>query len=121
MPTFTPVPPSNRTALIWKLNEPAIQGSPIWVYPGETVTITITVEGTNAPSSPSATVYKGRTDVSSTNMPSGSHSVSGQVITLKPFTAGVGNADYSVIVIATVAGNVENRKLVIQCIDPKAA
>ena len=120
MPTFTQVPPSIRSNLIWRLNEPNLLGSPVWQYPTETVTYTITVEGTNAPTSPSAVVYKGRTDVSSTVMPSGSASVSGQVITLKPATAMVANVDYSIVVTATVGGNVENRKLIVQCVDDKA-
>lgn len=120
MSTFARVPASNRLELIWRLNEPEILGSPIWALPGETVTLTITVEGTNAPSSPSATVYKGRSDVTSTVMPSGSHTASGQVITLKPATAMVAGSDYAFIIQATVGGNTEQRKLIVQCVDDKA-
>jgi len=120
MPTFTQVPPSIRTSLIWRLNDPAILGSPIWQYSGENLTYTLTVEGSNAPSSPSAVVYKGRTDVTSTVMPAGSASVSGQVISLKPLTALVANSDYSVIVTATINSNTEQRKFIVQCVDDKA-
>lgn len=117
MPSFSAIPPTNRTALLWKLNDAVI--AVVFQYPGETVTYNITVEGTNAPTSPTATVYKGRSDVTSTVMPSGSHSASGQVITLKPVTALVSGVEYSVMVTATVAGNTEQRKLIIICADDK--
>ena len=120
MTTFARHPAANRLTLVWRLNEPEILGSPLWMLPGETLTLTITVEGTNAPSSPSAVVYKGRTDVTSTVMPSGTASASGQVITLKPLTATVAGSDYSVIVTATVGGNTEQRKLLVQVVDDKA-
>lgn len=120
MPTFTQVPPSVRSNLIWRLNEPMLLGSPVFQLPGESITYNITVEGSNAPTAPVATVYKGRTDVTATVMPAGSASVSGQVITLKPLTALVANSDYSVIIQATVAGNTEQRKLIVQCVDDKA-
>ena len=58
MPTFTPIPPSNRSNLRWKLNDPEISGSPTFQYPGESVTYTYTVEGSNAPSSPAVAAYK---------------------------------------------------------------
>ena len=115
MPSFTAVPPSNRKNLIWRLNEPDILGSPIWQFEGETVTYTVTVEGTSAPSSPSATVYKNGTDVTSTVMPSGSHTASGQVITMKPVTALVAGSDYSIMLQATVGGSTELRRMVVQC------
>lgn len=120
MPTFTTVPPSNRTNIIHRLNEPNTLPPKIWMFPGETVTLNITVEGSNAPTSPTAAVYKGRTDVTSTVMPSGSHTVSGQVITLKPITALVGNSDYALMYTVTIAGNTEQRKIIIQCVDDKA-
>jgi hypothetical protein len=55
--------------------------------------------------SPTAvTVYKNGTDTSATNMPSGSHSVSGTNLTLKPLTALIGGELYIVDVIITVDG-----------------
>jgi len=113
-----PLPDSNRTNLIFRLNNPIIQGSPTFIFPGETYTFTTTVEGTNAPTSPGATIYQDGSDSTATNMPSGSHSVSGQVITLKPFTAGVAGSRYSILINATISGNIENRQLVLDCIDP---
>jgi hypothetical protein len=123
MPPFGSVPPTNRLYLVWKLNQDEIQGSPIFAYPAESFALQILVLGTNAPSSPNVTVYKGRSDVTSTVMSSGSHSVSGQVITTKPVTAStlVANAIYTFMITATIAGNVEQRKLVVRVLDPKAA
>lgn len=120
MSTFTQVPPSIRSNLIWRLNEPNLLGSSIFAFPGETITLNIQVEGSNAPTSPTATVYKGRSDNSAINMPSGSHSVSGQVITLKPLTGLIANVAYSIMVTATIAGNIEQRKVVVECVDDKA-
>jgi len=121
MPSFTSPYTGKRTTLVWNLDYPEVIGSPIYQYPGATVTYTVTVAGANAPSSISAVVYKNGSDVTATVMPSGSHSASGQVITLKPLTALVANTDYSIIVTATIAGNTEQIKLVVQGTDPKKA
>jgi hypothetical protein len=117
MPSF-PLPDSNRTNLVAQLSHPVIQGSPTFIFPGETYTFTITVLGSNAPTSPSAVVYQDGSDSTATNMPSGSASVSGQVITLKPFTLAVAGSRYSIIITFTLAGNVEQRQLVLDCVDP---
>ena len=110
---------TDRTVLIWRFDDPVI--ATVWQYPTETYTYVIVVEGTNAPSSPGvAAVYKNGTDVVTTVMPSGTHTVSGQNITLKPLTLLTAGSDYAVIVNATIAGNTESRKLIVQCVDPKA-
>jgi len=118
MPTTPPPDSTDRSSLLWLFDEPVIKT--VWQYPTETYTYVILVEDTNAPSSPGATVYKNGTDVTATVMPNGTHTVSGQNITLKPLTALTAGSDYSVIVNATISGNVEVRKLIVQCIDPKA-
>jgi len=122
MPTFTPIPPSNRANLRWKLNDPEISGSPTFQYPGETVTYTYTVEGSNAPSTPTVVAYKdgSATAVTSTVFPSGAASASGQVITSQPATGMIAGSEYSIIITATIAGNTEKRKHVVICVDPAA-
>ena len=118
MPSSPRPDSTDRTVLLWRFDESMI--SVIWQYPSETYTYVITVEGTNAPTSPTVVVYKNGTDVTATVMPTGSHTVSGQNITLKPLTLLTAGSDYAVIVNATIAGNTESRKLIVQCVDPKA-
>jgi hypothetical protein len=80
---------------------PAIEGS----------TLTFDVEWVDGStlSSPTAKVYMNNTEITSTAMPSGSHSVSGNVQTLKPlvFTAGHGGNYYVVDFQCVVDGNTE--------------
>ena len=78
---------------------------------GSTVTLACTFWG--AVTSPGATVYRNRQDVTSTVMPSGSHSASGSVATLKPLTALVGGARYIIAVTGTVSGDVWIKKVMI--------
>ena len=97
----------------------AIIESPIGMIEGEKVTFSITWLGVTTLSSPTAVVYKSGTDISSTAMASGSHSVSGNVQTLKELTAiaGDGGKRYIVIIEAVIdSGNVERRKLIVNII-----
>lgn len=89
--------------------------SPIYQLNGETITYAIRWEGASSVSSPSATVYRGRTDVTSTVMPSGSHSASGDVITLKPLTALTSGSRYAVVVSATVDSMTRVVKIMVLC------
>jgi len=74
--------------------------SPVPFVAGDTVTYTVTFLGAASVSSPVGTVYQGSKDVSSTAMPSGSASASGNVVTLKPITALAGPKKY-VVDVAT--------------------
>jgi len=94
--------------------------SPIVVVAGETLTLSVTWLGATSVSSPTATVYHNGTDETSTIMPSGSHSASGNVQTLKPITAMTGGEDYVIAVQATVDGNTEIRKILVKCVKASA-
>ena len=83
--------------------------SPIRVIEGSSLTLACTFWG--AVTSPSAAVYRNRQAVTSAVMPSGSHSASGSVATLKPLTALVGGARYVVAVTGTVAGDTWIKKV----------
>ena len=83
--------------------------SPLRVIEGSTITLACTFWG--AVTSPTATVYRRRANVTTTVMPSGSHTASGSVATLKPLTALAGGARYIVAVTGTVSGDVWIKKL----------
>ena len=89
-----------------------VKESPIEMVVGETVTYSVTFEGITTCSSPSAKVYRNETDITSTAMPSGSASASGNVVTLKPLVALSADGDeiYIVAITATADGNTEIRK-----------
>jgi len=80
---------------------------------GEIITFAVIFQGAVVVSGPGATVYKNGEDVTSSVMPSGSHLVSGNVVTLKPINAiaGDGGQKYVVAIAATVDGNSEIRKV----------
>ena len=84
--------------------------SPVKLVEGESVTFTCTYWGT--PTSVSAKVYLNNSDKTSTVMPSGSVSISGNVATLKPATAMVGGNRYVFAVTGTVASETRIRKFV---------
>ena len=66
----------------------------------------------SSPTSPTAVVYDetlNGTDVTSTVMPSGTHTVSGDVITLKPLTALTKKHTYRIEVKWTVGSNIFER------------
>ena len=90
-----------------------LKEDPLEMIEGEVVTFSVTFEGITACSSPTAKVYRNETDVTSTAMATGSHSASGNVVTLKPLTAGTsdGGEIYVVVVQATADGNTEKRKV----------
>lgn len=90
--------------------------SPISMLEGETITYSLTWQGSNSLSSPTVLVFKDGTDYTSTAMPSGSHSVSGNVQTFKPLvtTAGTdGGKRFVVIIQCVVDSNTERRKLLV--------
>lgn len=87
--------------------------SPLRVVEGSTITLACTFWGTVT--SPNATVYRNRQPVTSTVMPSGSHSNSGKVATLKPITALVGGARYVVAVTGTISSDVWIKKVELIC------
>ena len=73
----------------------------------------------SSPTSPTAVVYDesdNDTDVSATVMPSGAHSASGDVITLKPLTALTKRHSYRVEVVFTVGSNIHEFWFVVKCI-----
>jgi hypothetical protein len=83
--------------------------SPVNVVEGSTVTFACTYWG--AVTSPTAAVYRNNATVTSTVMPSGSHTASGAVATLKPATGLVGGARYVIAVTGTVAGDIHVKKI----------
>lgn len=101
---------SAKEGSAWANNRKAYE-----VVEGESITFSITYSGATAVSSVSAKVYRRTTDVTSSVMPSGSTSASGNVATLKPVTAMVGGNDYVVAVTATVDGNTRIKKFTIKC------
>jgi len=87
--------------------------SPLEFVEGSTVTLSCTYW--SSVSSPAATVYRNKANVTSTVMPSGTATASGSVSTLKPLTALVGGAEYVVAVTGTVSGDVWIKKIEIIC------
>ena len=88
-------------------------------YQGENASIPWVLSfpwATTVASPTSVTVYKGGTDTSSTNMPSGSHSVSGTNLTLKSLTALVGGELYMIDVVVSVDGVVDEWWLPVQAL-----
>lgn len=96
--------------------------SPISMIEGETITYSLTWQGASALASPTVTVFKDAEDITTEAMPSGSHSVSGNVQTLKPLVAGSnhGGHIYVVIMQCSVDGNIERRKLIVKIIKDEA-
>ncbi len=88
-----------------------VKENPLTAKAGETLTYSLVWLGASSLASPTATAYFKGTDVSSTAMPAGTHSVSGDVQTLKPLVfdaAWTGN--YLVVEIqCSVDGNTEIR------------
>ena len=87
--------------------------SPLRIIEGSTITLSCTFWGTVT--SPSATVYRRRANVTATVMPSGTASASGSIATLKPLTALAGGARYVIAVTGTVAGDVWIKKIEVIC------
>ena len=95
--------------------------SPVTMTEGEVIAYSVDWLGASTVSSPSVTVYRNGSDVTSTTMISGdSHVVSGNVLTMKKITAVAnhGGSRYVVVIQCTVDSNTEIRKLLIQIVDP---
>jgi hypothetical protein len=89
-----------------------VEESPIALVAGTAYTLSLTWLGATTVTVTSATVYRNGVDVTSTNMPSGSHSASGNVATFKPLTALVANTTLIIIFTCVVdTTNTEIRKL----------
>ena len=106
---------TDRENLRWRGDDPLI--GIVYQHGGEAVFYHITVEGANAPSSPGATVYKNGIDVTATVMGGDvPFQVIGQVIILSPLYFSSNQPEsYSVVVVATLAGVVQKRQLIVQC------
>lgn len=89
------------------------RNSPITIYPSQSVTDTLTVDGEGTIASPTMTLYKGTSDVSATYL-SGSMSVSGRVITLKQIS-GLTAGDYIAYIYFTDGGTATARYVEIIC------
>jgi hypothetical protein len=93
--------------------------SPVTMVEGEVIAYSVDWLGANKVENPGVTVYKNGADVTSSVMVSGdSHSVSGNVLTMKKITAGNndGGSRYVVVIQSTVDQNTEIRKLLIQVV-----
>jgi hypothetical protein len=81
-----------------------LEESPIYQGAGATVPYSVTFPFATTVAAGTIAVYKNGADVTSTVMPSGSHSASGNVLTLKPLTALTGGETYLISIAATVDG-----------------
>lgn len=103
------------TAVTFVDDQPRALGKNISAYDNEIITFACTFWDT--PTSPSALCYVNRQDKTSTLMPSGSHSASGLVVTLKPLNiaalSGVGGKRIVVAVTATVGGETRTKEIVV--------
>ena len=93
-----------------------VKESPLTAIEGETLPYSLTWLGSSNLSTPTASVYFKGSDVTSTAMPSGSHSVSGDVQTTKPITFDSAWVNNFIVVAfqCVVDSNTEIRKLKIQ-------
>ena len=89
---------------------------PIKVVEGESIVFTLEAWATIT-STPTCVVYRNRssTAVTSTVMPSGSHTYSGTTATLKPATAMVGGSTYTFAVTLAIGGDTRIRKFKVIC------
>lgn len=89
----------------------------------EIITRSYRWEGATTISGPSATVYRAGENITTTAMPSGSNTVSGDIITIKPLVALDDDAgqEYVVLILATVDGNYEARKQLVKIKSKKDA
>lgn len=87
--------------------------TPITIYPSQTVTETLSVDGEGTIAASAMYLYRGTADVSSTYL-SGSMSVSGRVITLKTIT-GLAAGEYIAYVLFTDGGVATARYFEIIC------
>ena len=99
-------------------NNPWVKGSPYDQVEGSDVSIPYTVvfEDVNTVAVNSIKVFKDGTDVTSTHMPSGAHSVSGNRLTMKPLTGLVYPGSYVIKMAVDVDGIDDAWKLEIRAI-----
>lgn len=88
-------------------------GPKITLTAGDTPTFTVIFDGAASISSPVFTVYQGSKDVTSTVMPSGSASASGNIATAKPLTALTGRK-YYVMNVATAEYPIKSIKFLVK-------
>ncbi|MDH5508405.1 MAG: hypothetical protein OEZ02_14380 [Anaerolineae bacterium] len=95
--------------------------SPLEMVEGETISYSITWQGADSVSEPTAVIYKGGEDITATAMP-GTHTVSGNIQSLPALTCGTadGGLVYVVVVQALVDGNTERRKFNIKIVKDEA-
>lgn len=91
---------------------PWVVETPEPVVEGSTITYSILWQGATSLSSATAYVYMNGSDITSTVMPSGSHTSSNNIQTLKPlaFQDGHGGNTYVVIAECVVDGNTDRVK-----------
>ena len=94
---------------------------PVYLVEGASRALSVEFEGASTITSPGAEVYDAidGSDLASTYMPAGSHSVNGNLVTLKPFvtTAAQGGKELVLVIYATVDGNVDYRKCMVYILD----
>ena len=93
--------------------------SPVVMVEGEIISYSVDWLGSSKVENPSVKVYKNGQDVTNSVMVSGdSHTVSGNVLTMKKITAGNndGGANYVVVVQCGVDNNTEIRKLLVHVV-----
>jgi hypothetical protein len=95
-----------------------VRESPLDVVEGEALNYDHTWEVGTTFADPSAKIYRNGRDVSATMMTSGADSVAGRVQVLKRISALKANNVYIVAIQCTVDGNVEIRKLQLNCQSP---
>lgn len=93
--------------------------SPVTMVEEEVIAFSVDWLGASKVESPSVTVYKNGSDVTSSVMVSGdSHVISGNVLTMKKITTGAndGGSRYVVVIQCGVDNNTEIRKLLVQVV-----
>ena len=93
--------------------------SPVVMVEGEVIAYSVDWLGASKVENPSVNVYKNGQDVTSSVMVSGdSHTISGNVLTIKKITAGNsdGGLNYVVVIQCGVDNNTEKRKLLVQIV-----
>lgn len=93
--------------------QPYAKESPLTIVEGTTLTFAVAFWDTVTAASASANVYRtdDGSDVTSIIMPSGSVTISDNVVTLKPATAWSGGFRYVVKTTSTVNGDVWTKKI----------
>lgn len=90
-----------------------VNESPITCVEGDEPAFTITLSGVTTASNPSTKIYKNGQDTTSTNIPTGSASASGNVITLPVIKNLIGGSIYVVSTKVTLDGVVGTKKIML--------